>query len=410
MKLENVKVFVVGNPPPGYGGRYFVFLKLETACGIEGVGEVYAATFGPKIIAAMVEDLFARHFLGRDPFHIEALWRGVSRHGLYAAAGSVAHERGERAGNGLLGHHRQGGRASRSISCSGAACTSACAPIATSIRPTARARTSITTPRGRRARAAEYLKQGFTGVKFDPTGGFSAYDPRQPTQEQIERTVRLVRLIREAVGVGADLLVGTHGQFTTSGAIRLAKASRALRPAGGSKSRYRPRCLSRWPSSRAGPPFRSQPASGSPPSTSLHACSPQRRQYPADESRARRRPARGEESCRARRSALRADRPPSVLRPGGRRRQHSDRDVLPELLDPGEHPAVGRLSRENPEDADPLGVRLRDTRRPRPGSASNSTRPSPSPIRIRATGCTSRWRSNRSCTGGFWRSIVRAPG
>jgi L-alanine-DL-glutamate epimerase-like enolase superfamily enzyme len=73
------------------------------------------------------------------------------------------------------------------------------------------------------ARAAEYLKQGFTGVKFDPTGGFSAYDPRQPTQEQIERTVRLVRLVREAVGVGADLLVGTHGQFTTSGAIRLAK-------------------------------------------------------------------------------------------------------------------------------------------------------------------------------------------
>jgi L-alanine-DL-glutamate epimerase-like enolase superfamily enzyme len=73
------------------------------------------------------------------------------------------------------------------------------------------------------SRAAEYLKQGFTGVKFDPTGGYSAYDPRQPTQEQIERTVRLVRLIREAVGVGADLLVGTHGQFTTSGAIRLAK-------------------------------------------------------------------------------------------------------------------------------------------------------------------------------------------
>jgi L-alanine-DL-glutamate epimerase-like enolase superfamily enzyme len=73
------------------------------------------------------------------------------------------------------------------------------------------------------ARAAEYLAQGFTGLKFDPTGGFSAYDPRQPTQEQIERTVRLVRLVREAVGVGADLLVGTHGQFTTSGAIRLAR-------------------------------------------------------------------------------------------------------------------------------------------------------------------------------------------
>ena len=75
MKLDSVKVFVVGNPPPGYGGRYFVFLKLKTACGIEGVGEVYAATFGPQVIASMIEDLFARRFLGRDPFQIEAMWR-----------------------------------------------------------------------------------------------------------------------------------------------------------------------------------------------------------------------------------------------------------------------------------------------------------------------------------------------
>ena len=50
MKLDSVKVFLVNNPPPGFGGRYFVFLKLKTACGIEGVGEVYAATFGPKVI------------------------------------------------------------------------------------------------------------------------------------------------------------------------------------------------------------------------------------------------------------------------------------------------------------------------------------------------------------------------
>jgi galactonate dehydratase len=75
MKLDNVKVFLVSNPPPGFGGRYFVFLKLKTACGIEGVGEVYAATFGPKVIGKMIEDLFARRFLGRDPFQIESLWR-----------------------------------------------------------------------------------------------------------------------------------------------------------------------------------------------------------------------------------------------------------------------------------------------------------------------------------------------
>jgi len=39
MKITDVKTFVVGNPPPGFGGRYFVFIKLVTDAGIEGLGE-----------------------------------------------------------------------------------------------------------------------------------------------------------------------------------------------------------------------------------------------------------------------------------------------------------------------------------------------------------------------------------
>ena len=52
MKIKSLKTFVVGNPPPTHGGRYFLFLKLETDNGIEGVGEVYTATFGPKAVVA----------------------------------------------------------------------------------------------------------------------------------------------------------------------------------------------------------------------------------------------------------------------------------------------------------------------------------------------------------------------
>src|SRR3979490_3434595 len=75
MKLDIIKGFIVSNPPPSFGGRYFVLLKLKTACGIEGVGEVYAATFGPVVIGKSSEDLFARRFVGRSPFQIESLWR-----------------------------------------------------------------------------------------------------------------------------------------------------------------------------------------------------------------------------------------------------------------------------------------------------------------------------------------------
>src|ERR1035438_862333 len=222
MKLDSVKVFLVDNPPPGFGGRYFVFLKLKTACGIEGVGEVYAATFGPKVLGKMIEDLFARRFVGRDPFQIESLWResygsgfslrpdlslmgGIS--GLEMACWDIVGKALEQPIYNLLGgkvHERL-----RSY---------------TYLYPAdGEGDEFYHDAEASAERAAEYVKQGFTGLKFDPTGGYSAYDPRQPTQEALERTVRLVRLVREAVGHQADILVGTHGQFTTSGAIRLAK-------------------------------------------------------------------------------------------------------------------------------------------------------------------------------------------
>ena len=37
MKITDVKTFVVGNPPPGFGGAYWVFLKLTTDSGIDGI-------------------------------------------------------------------------------------------------------------------------------------------------------------------------------------------------------------------------------------------------------------------------------------------------------------------------------------------------------------------------------------
>ena len=60
-------------------------------------------------------------------------------------------------------------------------------------------------------------------MKFDPAGAFSAFDPRQPDLESLELSATFMRKLREAVGTRADLLFGTHGQFTTSGAIRLAR-------------------------------------------------------------------------------------------------------------------------------------------------------------------------------------------
>ena len=77
MKVKDIQVFIVGNPPPGFGGRYFTFVKLTTDNGISGIGEIYCDSFGPQVIKAMAEDVFGRYVAGTDPFHIESLWRKV---------------------------------------------------------------------------------------------------------------------------------------------------------------------------------------------------------------------------------------------------------------------------------------------------------------------------------------------
>ena len=43
MKLKRIKTFIVGNPPPHFGGRYWIFIKLITDKDIVGYGEIYSS-------------------------------------------------------------------------------------------------------------------------------------------------------------------------------------------------------------------------------------------------------------------------------------------------------------------------------------------------------------------------------
>jgi 2-dehydro-3-deoxyphosphogalactonate aldolase len=67
------------------------------------------------------------------------------------------------------------------------------------------------------------MEQGFTAVKFDPAGPYSAYSGHQLSLKAMDRSATFCRRIREAVGINCDLLFGTHGQMTPASAIRLAK-------------------------------------------------------------------------------------------------------------------------------------------------------------------------------------------
>jgi L-alanine-DL-glutamate epimerase-like enolase superfamily enzyme len=75
MRLESLETFIVGTPPPGFGGRYFIFVRLKTACGITGVGEIYAASFAPEVVCQMAGDMFQRYLEGMPPDRISGAGR-----------------------------------------------------------------------------------------------------------------------------------------------------------------------------------------------------------------------------------------------------------------------------------------------------------------------------------------------
>jgi len=78
--------------------------------------------------------------------------------------------------------------------------------------------------------AADLVNRGYTAVKFDPSGPYTMRGGHMPAMRDIATSVAICRAVREAVGDRADLLFGTHGQFTTAGAIRLGQAIEPFAP------------------------------------------------------------------------------------------------------------------------------------------------------------------------------------
>ena len=234
MKIAELKTFIVGNPPPAFGGRYFIFVKLKTACGVEGIGEVYAASFAPRAMVAMIEDVFERHVLGADPFRIEALWRNVYGRGysqrpdisLMGVLSGIEMAMWDIVGKavGKPVYELLGGKAHERLRSYTYLYPDEPGSHAYSDSPVYR------DPDAAVERALKYVAQGFTAVKFDPAGAYSTFDPRQPSLERLDLSEAFCRQLRAALGPKCDLLFGTHGQFTTSGAIRLARRLEAYDP------------------------------------------------------------------------------------------------------------------------------------------------------------------------------------
>jgi len=231
MKITDVKTWVVLNPPPQIGGRYFIFVKLVTDGGVVGYGEAYNASFGPKVTAKMIEDMAERHLVGRDPHDVERFFRhayssgftqrpDVAVMGCFSALEMACWDIiGKEAGKPV--YKLLGGRCHEALRT-----YTYLYPTSGSVYPDEMEspKNVYNDPDMAAEAALECVKQGFTAVKFDPAGPYTAFDGHQPRLVDIDLSARMVKAVREAVGTRADILFGTHGQFTPAGAVRMAKA------------------------------------------------------------------------------------------------------------------------------------------------------------------------------------------
>ncbi|MDJ1017041.1 MAG: mandelate racemase/muconate lactonizing enzyme family protein [Paracoccaceae bacterium] len=230
MKLADLDIIVTAPPPPGWGGRYWILVKVTTDTGVTGWGEVYAAAVGPDTMRAVIRDVFERHMEGDSPENVERMFRRAYSSGFTQRPDPTvmgAFSGLEIACWDVLGKDRGrpvwaliGGRMTDRIRA-----YSYLYPMAHHPLPEFWGSADMAAEA-----ALDLVGRGYTAVKFDPAGPYTMRGGHQPSLYDVETSAAFFKAIREAVGPKADLLFGTHGQFSTAGAIRLAKTIETYNP------------------------------------------------------------------------------------------------------------------------------------------------------------------------------------
>ncbi|MBL7200242.1 MAG: mandelate racemase/muconate lactonizing enzyme family protein [Anaerolineae bacterium] len=219
MKIVDVRTFLVRNVPPYHGGRCWLFVKLVTDEGIEGIGEWSTAHLGREgAQVELIKALAEQFVIGADPFAIELLWQRIYaeqhdyRHpGLNSTPALSAIEMAcwDIVGKALNQpvYNLLGGKYHEKLR-------------AYAYMPT---RGIWESPEVAGEIAAQLLEEGNSACKLDPFMPIFPL-PRDVPLKTIKHVAKIFRCIRDAVGDELEIGIGTHGQLTTYSAIRIAKA------------------------------------------------------------------------------------------------------------------------------------------------------------------------------------------
>lgn len=205
MKITGLKVFVVNASRTN-----FVFVKLYTDDGIDGVGEATLEWKTTTVVSALGE--LERQLIGRDPFQVDAIveqlhrdsyWRtgAVFRTALGAVEAAMLDIKGKALGVPVF--ELLGGKFRDRVAC-----------YANHWFFGAK------TPEQYHAAAKAGVAMGYRALKWDP---FESSD-LEMDRPQRARTIAIVEAVRDAVGPDIDLMLDVHGRLNVPTAIAMCKA------------------------------------------------------------------------------------------------------------------------------------------------------------------------------------------
>ena len=204
----------------------WLFIQLLTDKGLVGLGErpTPSGVTNLKSQIELLNDLCERFVIGRSPFDIEKIWQSMYtsshdlRHpSLYAVPAFAAIEMAcwDLVGKALNqpiykllgGQYHDKLRAYAYLNTQGV----------------------WEKPELAGERAVELVKAGNTCCKLDPFTPITG-PPKDYPLKTIRHVAKIFRAIRDAVGDELEIAIGTHGQFSTAGAIRVASILEEFNP------------------------------------------------------------------------------------------------------------------------------------------------------------------------------------
>ncbi len=237
MVVENEPLFMLGEDTPRWvGGKYLLFIELETDEGIIGLGERVTGngigqgrnfpTEDMKSQIHLIHEIGRQYLIGENPFNVESIWQNVfaSRHdfrhpSLHSTPALSAIEIAcwdiiGKATNQPI-YNLLGGKYHEKLKA-----------YAYMPSPVGGFRDN---PELAGEVALKLVEEGNSACKLDPFPP-SFPLPRDIPLWEINAACRILEYRRKAVGESLEAGIGTHGQLTTYSAIRAAKALEEFSP------------------------------------------------------------------------------------------------------------------------------------------------------------------------------------